>query len=56
MIEKAEEIRNLGPCVLCSEPVMENDEPAEMHNPDNPEEEGGICHASCGGGEGWVVS
>lgn len=49
-------VYELGPCVICSEKVTSENDPAEMHNPDNPEEEGGICHANCGLGKGWVIS
>lgn len=29
---------------------------AEMHDPDNPEERGGIVHTECGLNHGWEVS
>ncbi len=45
-----------GPCVICGETVTSDNDPGEMHNPENPEEEGGIVHAQCGLDRGWVVS
>lgn len=49
-----------GPCALCGEPVKkdssEGNGPAEMHDPDRPEERGGIVHADCGLASGWEVS
>jgi hypothetical protein len=47
---------NHGRCVICGEAVTSDDDPAEMHNPDNPEEEGGICHGECGIAKGWDIS
>lgn len=45
-----------GPCVICGELVTDGTAgggPAEMYDPENPEEGGGICHADCGLGRGW---
>ena len=46
----------LGECVICGETVTMNDSPAEMHDPANPEERGGVVHAECGIAKGWEVS
>lgn len=46
----------LGDCCICGEAVTMDDDPAEMHNPDNPEEEGGVCHGQCGIDRGWEQS
>ena len=48
-----------GPCALCGEPVKAGTYgggPAEMHDPDNPVERGGIVHADCGLNAGWAIS
>lgn len=54
---------SMGPCVICGERVWDWTDPAEMHNADmlaDPdmwsETEGGIVHADCGLGKGWVQS
>ena len=41
-------------CAICEEPL--DGDLGEMHNPDNPEEHGGIVHAQCGLDAGWVIS
>lgn len=49
----------LGLCALCGSPVSEGTEgggPAEMHDPENPEEYGGLVHADCGLAAGWRIS
>lgn len=53
----------LGKCVICGETVTTDNDPAEMHdaamlaNPEMySEAEGGIVHANCGLGKGWVTS
>lgn len=47
-------------CVICEEDMfmldVEMGKVAEMHNPDNPEEEGGAVHAECGVARGWEIS
>jgi hypothetical protein len=42
-------------CAICGEPIAVVDL-AEMHDPDNPEESGGVVHAECGMQAEWVVS
>lgn len=44
-------------CVICGEPCDgRGGGTAEMHDPENPEEHGGVVHADCGLGRGWDVS
>jgi len=47
-------------CVICEEVITKRDQEignyAEMHNPDNPEEGGGVVHAECGLARGWEIS
>ena len=43
-------------CAICGESLAPNDDLGEMHDPENPEERGGIVHAECGISAGWEVS
>jgi len=44
-------------CELCGEPLDGRaNGTAEMHDPNNPEEAGGVVHADCGLAKGWVIS
>jgi hypothetical protein len=42
-------------CVICGERTREGDV-AEMHDPADPEERGGIVHPECGLSRDWQVS
>lgn len=44
-------------CVLCGTDAYDGGSgPAEMHDPQDPEEQGGLVHADCGLARGWEIS